>query len=422
MNVKSNIDEPEFAALIGLDWGDVSHAVALAGAAGGPVEEVTLVHSAEQMRAWLHGLESRFGGRPVAVAIETSKGPLIHLFSEVPWLVIYPIHPATSARYRKAFAPSGAKDDQPDARLLLDLLIHHRQKLRPLTLDDGPTRLLGRLCELRRKTVDRRTQLTNAMRTALKEYFPQALALVGEVLYTPLALDFLERWPDLLSLKAARPSTIKRFYYLHNVRRPEALQQRLELIARAVALTTDEAIVKVGIWQLERLIQELRILQKHILQDEQQIAALFNKHPDAPLFRDLPGAGAVLAPRLLAGFGTDRMRYQSAAEFLRYSGVAPVKEKSGGRIWIHWRWNAPRFLRQSLIEWAGQTILYCRWAQAYYRQQKAKGKRHWMILRALAFKWVRILWKCWTTHQPYEEARYLQSLIKRKSSLVPHAP
>jgi transposase len=420
MNAKSNIYEPEFAGFIGLDWGDASHAVALADADGGPVEESTLVHSAEELRAWLQRLESRFGGRSVALALETSKGPLIHLFSHVPWLVIYPIHPATSARYRKAFSPSGAKDDQPDARVLLDLVINQRHKLRPLTLDDGPTRLLGRLCELRRKTVDRRTQLTNTMRAVLKDYFPQALQLVGEVLYSPLALDFLERWPDLLSLKVARPATITRFYYSHNVRRPEAIRERLELIDRAVALTTDDAIVKVGIRQLERLIQELRILQKHILEDEKQIAALFKDHPDAPMFRDLPGAGATLAPRLLAGFGTDRTRYQSATEFLRYSGVAPVKEKSGPRVWIHWRWNAPRFLRQSLIEWAGQTILYCPWAKAYYQHQKAKGKRHWMILRALAFKWVRILWKCWTTRQPYEEARYLQSLIRHKSPFVPH--
>jgi transposase len=421
MNVKSNVGEPEFAAFIGLDWGDARHAVALAGADGRLLQQLTLVHSAEGVREWLQELEKRFGGRPVALGIETSKGPLIHIFSAVPWLVVYPIHPATSARLRRAFTPSGAKDDQPDALVLLDLVVTHRHKLRPLWLDDEATRLLGRMCELRRKTVDRRTQLTNAMRTALKEYFPQVLQLLGEVLYTALALDFLERWPDLLSLKTARQATIKRFYYLHNVRRPEAVQQRLELIQKAVALTTDDAVVKVGVRQVQRLIQELRVLQKHIAEDDRQIAALFKEHPDAPLFRELPGAGAVLAPRLLAGFGTDRTRYQSATEFQRYSGVAPVKEKSGGRVWIHWRWNAPRFLRQSLIEWAGQSILYCQWARTYHQQQKNRGKRHWMILRALAFKWVRILWKCWTTRQPYDEARYLRAFIKQKSPLMAHA-
>jgi transposase len=421
MNVKSNVGELEFAGFVGLDWGDASHAVCLADCEGQLLEQNTLIHSPEELRAWLARLEQRFGGQRVALALETSKGPLIHVLSEAPWLAIYPVHPATSARIRKAFAPSGAKDDQPDALVLLDIVVHHRQKLRPLLLDDAATRLLGGLCELRRKSVDRRTLLTNAMRSALKEYFPQALQLVGEVLHSPLALDFLERWPDLLSLKTARPATVKRFYYLHNVRRPEAIAERLELIARAVALTTDEAVVKVGVRQLQRLIQELRVLQKHIAADEKEIAAVFKEHPDAALFRDLPGAGAALAPRLLVGFGTDRTRYQSASEFLRYSGVAPVKEKSGRQVWIHWRWNAPRFLRQTLVEWAGQSVLYCPWARTYYQQQKAKGKRHWMILRALAFKWVRILWKCWTAHQPYEETRYMQALMKHKSPLIADA-
>ena len=418
MNVKSNVDDQEFAALIGLDWGDVAHAVALASAEGGAIETSRLVHSAEAMRGWLEGLEKRFGGRPVAIALETSKGPLVHVLSQAPWVVIFPVHPASSARFRKMFVPSGAKDDQPDALVLLEMLQRLRHKLRPLELDGEATRLLGGLCELRRKTVDRRTQLTNAMRAALKEYFPQALQLVGEVLYSPLALDFLERWPDLLSLKMARPGTIKRFYYLHNVRRPEALQDRLELVARARALTTDEAVVRVGARQLQRLIEELRVLQKHIAADEKAIAACFKEHPDAGLFADLPGAGPALAPRLLAGLGSDRTRYRSANELLRYSGVAPVKEKSGGRVWIHWRWNAPRFLRQTLVEWAGQTVLCCGWARAYYQQQKARGKRHWMILRGLAFKWIRILWKCWSTNQPYDEARYLRALAKRNSSLL----
>ncbi len=99
-------------------------------------------------------------------------------------------------------------------------------------------------------------------------------------------------------------------------------------------------------------------------------------------------------------FGTDRTRFASASQLQCYSGVAPVKEKSGGQVWIHWRWNAPWFIRQTLIEWAGQSILYCPWARAYYDQQKKKGKRHWATVRALAFKWIRILWKCWSTRTP----------------------
>jgi len=100
MNPPDHSAPPRFAALIGLDWGDRQHALALRAAATAATETSTLDHSAESVRAWLQQIEQRFGGRPVALALETSKGPLIHLFFDVPWLTVYPIHPATSARIR----------------------------------------------------------------------------------------------------------------------------------------------------------------------------------------------------------------------------------------------------------------------------------------------------------------------------------
>lgn len=212
MNPPDHCANPRFAALIGLDWGDRQHALALR-QAGAATETSTLDHSAESVRAWLQQIERRFGGRPVALALETSKGPLIHLFFDVPWLTLYPIHPATSARIRQAFTPSGAKDDTPDAQVLLSLLVHHREQLRPLLPEDALTRRRDALCQLRRKSVDQRTRLSNQWRAALKGYFPQALQLVGETLHSPLALDFLQRWPDLIDLKAARPATIKAFHH-----------------------------------------------------------------------------------------------------------------------------------------------------------------------------------------------------------------
>ena len=415
---KSKSVSPVFAALIGLDWGDRQHAVALLDTHSQATETTTLTHSPEQVHAWLQQLQARFQGRPVALALETSKGPLVHLLMEVPWLTLFPIHPATSARMRKAFTPSGAKDDTPDAQVLLDLLRYHRAKLRPLVVEEVATRKLAGLSEARRRAVDHRTQLGNELRSGLKGYFPLALKLVGEELHSPIALDFLRRWPTLLDLKTCRPATLKSFYHRHNVRRPAAVQQRLELIRAAAPLTNDEAVLFVSVRLIQRLTEELAVVQKHIERYDQEIAQAFAEHPEADLFRQLPGAGKVLAPKLLAAFGTDRSRFGSALELLCYSGIAPVKEKSGGRVWIHWRWNAPWFVRQAFVEWAGQTILYCAWARAYYNQQKARGKRHWAIIRALAFKWIRILWKCWTTHTPYNENVYLAALAKKQSPLL----
>jgi transposase len=418
MKTDANTAETQFAALLGLDWGDTEHAVALLDCGSSKNETSTLTHSVENIRAWLLELEKRFGARPVAIALETSKGPLINMFFDVPWLTVFPIHPATSARIRKAFAPSGAKDDAPDAQVLLEILVHHRSKLHPLFSDDVATRRLAGLCELRRRSVDERTRLGNRLISTLKGYYPQALELIGENMYSPMALEFLKRWPDLISLKAGRSSTLKQFYYRHNVRSAKAVETRLQTIAQAKALTTDEAIVFVARRQVARIIQQIAQLQKQIAEDEKLIRQAFIEHPEAQLFRDLPGAGPALAPRLLVALGTDRTRFEHASELQRYSGVAPVKEKSGGRVWIHWRWNAPWFLRQTFVEWACQTARYCPWSKAYYERQKKRWKNHWSIMRSLAFIWIRILYKCWKTRTPYDQAKYLGVLRKHKSPLL----
>jgi len=87
---------------------------------------------------------------------------------------------------------------------------------------------------------------------------------------------------------------------------------------------------------------------------------------------------------------------------------------------VHWRWQCPTFLRQSLVEWAGLTINKSFWAGAYYRQQMAKGSSHQAAVRALAFKWLRILYRCWQTRTPYDESKYLEALRRRGSPLLKH--
>jgi transposase len=419
MTTDSTTSPPSFAAWIGLDWGDKEHAYCLWAGQDSRPESGKLLHSAENLHRWLKELEKRFGGRQVALGLESNRGALFHVLAQYPWLEIFPINPATSARYRKAFVPSGAKDDLPDAVLLLDLVRFHAHKLRPLLWDDASTRKLAALVQARRDTVDRRTQTLNQLTSVLKGYYPQALELVGEDLSAPMALEFLRRWPDLIELKSARLATVRSFYYRHNVRRPERVAKRLESLQGRVALTTEDAVVSVARMQLKLLLELITTFNKHIAAFDAQIAAAFDAHADKAVFQELPGAGKVLAPRLAVAFGSERTRYPDAASFQKYAGLAPVREKSGSQLWTHWRWLAPVFVRQSLVEWAGQTVVWCPWAKRYYERMKAKGKKHHVILRALAFKWARILWKCWQTNTPYDNARYLKALKQRNSPNLP---
>ena len=290
--------QPPPAAWIGLDWGDKEHAFALHDSLG-KSEVGTLTHSAENLHQWLKDLGERYGARPVALAIEASRGAVIHALLEYPWLTLYPINPITSARYRSAFTPSGAKDDLPDAKVLLELVRLHTDKLRPLEAQDPLTVKLAGLVEARRKLVDQRTQVILRLESLLKTYYPQALELAGE-LKAEVALAFLDRWPDLISLKATKQGVIKRFYYAHQVRSQELIEERLALIAKAVALTTDEARVSVAILQLRALLDQLEAFHKHVPLFDQEIqrvdgarlrAPVRHSHDRAALFHRLRSLG-----------------------------------------------------------------------------------------------------------------------------------
>jgi hypothetical protein len=75
-------------------------------------------------------------------------------------------------------------------------------------------------------------------------------------------------------------------------------------------------------------------------------------------------------------------------------------------------------LRQTFVEWALQTRKHSFWAEAFYQMQRKKGKTHQAAIRALAFKWIRIVFRCWQDRQPYDEVKYLMALKRKGSPLV----
>lgn len=411
----------EIAAFVGLDWADQKHVVTLQEADSDQRQRFTLDQTPEALQSWIQLLRNRFAGRRVAIAVEQKRGALIYALMHVDFLHLYPVNPQTLAQFRKAFYPSGAKDDPVDADLLLEILVTHRQHLRVWVPDDELTRSIQLLTEDRRHLVDERTALTNQLTAALKMYFPQALAWFGD-LHTARACAFLQRWPSLQQLKQASSSSIRKFYKAQGYRGDDKLQELIGNIQKALPLTLDGAVLLAGTMKVEALVTQIPLLTESIERYDQKIASLFDQHDDSTLFGSFPGAGASLAPRLLAAFGSDRGRLEFAAEMQQLSGIAPVTEKSGTGIWIHWRMACSKFLRQTFQEFAGCSILQSDWARAYYDQLRKRGKSHHAALRALAFKWIRIIFRCWKTRTPYDEALYCKSLKLRRSPLAAQLP
>lgn len=408
--------EAEFTAFIGIDWADSKHDICLQAADSAQREFDRFAHRVDRIERWACAMRQRFGG-PIAVALELSKGPLVYALQKYDFFVLFPINPSMLAKYREAFKPSRAKDDPTDAQLALDLLLHHRDRLNPLQPQSAQMRMLLYLVEQRRRLVADKTRFTNRLGHALKQYFPQALDWFDQT-DTPLFCDFLTRWPTLAQVKRARKASLEAFFQAHNVRFAKLVEERISAIKTATALTEDLAVVTAYQLQALVLVDQLRVTLQAIARFDAQIATIAPTLPDYALFRALPGAGPSLAPRLLVAFGEQRERFAGAGELQKYSGVAPVTERSGNKHWVHWRWQCPTFLRQTFVEWAAQTINKSFWAGAYYRRQRDQGSSHQSALRALAFKWLRIVYRCWQTRTPYDESTYLNALKRRGSPLL----
>ena len=394
------------AALLAIDWADQKHDFALLAEGAAEAEIGRLEHEPGRLAEFITSLRERFGGRPVAVIVEQKRGALIHALLGHEHLWLYPVNPLSLARFRETFATSGAKDDPSDAGLLLDLLAKHRERLHRWLPEDSHTRTLALLVEERRRAIDERTRLVEQLLACLKGYYPQAIALLGGQLDTALACKLLLKWPHFEPLARARHDTIRRFFYAHHFRRIDRLEERLRSLAGATALTTDGPVIEAGRSRATRLAGQILALLPHIKAFDKRIAELFAAHPDSPIFASLPGAGAALAPRLLAAFGSQRERWSDASHVATFTGIAPIIKRSGKQSLTLFRRAAPKFLRQSFHEFANTSINFCPWAHHFYRAKRATGRNHHSAVRALAFKWIRIIYACWRQGLPYDPARY----------------
>ena len=272
----------------------------------------------------------------------------------------------------------------------------------------------------RRRLVGDQTRISNRLTAQLKLYFPQVLDWFDD-LATHLVCDFLMEWPTLSAVKKARRATLEKFFCEHNSVRQETNRRRIAEIKAAIPLTTDAAVINSSVLMVKALCAQMKTLLEAVRELEAEISRLCNSHEDHQIFESLPGAGPVYASRLTAVMGTNRERWSTPDEVAQLSGIAPVIEKSEQSSWVRWRYFCTKIMRQTFHEYAGESIKHSFWARAYYQVQRARGKSHHAAVRALAYKWIRIIFRCWQTRTPYSEVKYLESLRKKGSPLLKYA-
>ena len=410
----------DFAALIGIDWADKKHDICELATGTTNYQYAVIPSTPRSIHDWANNLKIRYPNKRIAVTCELTKGPLIYALNQHKHMTIFPVNPASVAKYREAFTHSGAKDDPSDALIQVEILEHHMSKLRKIEPEATDVRILAQHVENRRKLVQERVKLSNKITATLKNYYPQVLDWFKEK-DTLIFCNFITKWPSLSDAKKAQKRTLMGFFNDHNSRYPDVNERRISAIKEAIALTDDRAVIEPNKMMVEILVPQIKLIMAAIDRLDAEIKKLYKQQSDSAIFDSFPGAGPKLAPRILVAFGTNRDRYHTAAEIQMYAGVSPVIERSGQKSWTHWRYSCPKFLRQTFVEWAGQSVRFSFWAKAYYNQQMEKGKSHNTAIRSLAFKWIRIAFKCWKTKKPYDETTYLEALKSKGSPLLQYA-
>ena len=398
---------------VGADWADEKHCFFARKPDGSPGQLHWLEAKPKKLDEFFLKLHHEYPGGKIGVVLEKTRGPLVYNLLKHPFVRLYPINPRCLSDFRGTLKASGAKSDPLDCELACELGYKHGERLRPFEVGDGLTRQLMLLTEQRRDLVDHQTAFSNQLTAALKSYYPLAVELFSDNICGTLCQDFLRRWPTLADVKKAKPQVLRSFFYAHRCRSEERIVQRLEAVAQASALTEDPALISVMQLQALSLCGCLQGVQKAIEAYEKRIAEVFATHAKASVFASFPAAGPAMAPRLAAAFGTLEDNFPTPSHLQCLSGVAPVQKQSGKTKVVLFRWARPIFLHQTFVEYARLSVQKSAWANLLAEQLKEKGWSAFRIYRFLAFKWIRIMWRCWKDGTTYDEIRYLKALQKR---------
>ena len=403
---------------IGIDWADQKHDGYVIDRDGkGSHREIP--HSPEDIDSWVGEMLKLANGKPIAIMLEQSRGPLVYSLMFRENVVLYPVNPKQLARYRESF-PGGGKDDPTDARYLARMLRERITTLVAWQPDDEDTRMLAQLSRQRRKLVEGQVKLRLQLVSLLKAYFPVALELFGTIRQQPLLLSVLSRWADPRQFRRADRRLIRRVLREHCVRNEQRQDEIIDRIRSFQLLCRDEAILTPSAMAVKLLVKQIQQSYKVIREFDAKIAEVMGRHPDAHLFTTLRGAGPALAPRLLCAFGSQRDRWADADSLAAFCGIAPVTRKSGRQCVVHRRFACPKFLRQTFHEFTDKARMYCPWTKARYQMLRDRGMKHHAAIRKLARSWIRILFRVWQTRTPFDCDRYIAQLQQRCPGITPY--
>lgn len=387
----------------GIDWATAEHAVSVIDESG-RFHRTVVAHTAEgfdRLVAWL----ARFGEvTDTPVAIERPDGRLVDRLLAAGHPVV-PVKTNAIKAWREAEVLSGAKSDPGDADVIADYLRVRHAQLRVLKPFSDDTTALRTVVRTRTDLVDQRVAATNQLSALLDAFWPGAKAVFADV-ESPITLAFLTRYPTPASAARLGEKRMAAFCAKHGYsgRRPAA-----ELLARlraAPAGVTTEVASEAGRDAVLALVAVLTGLNAAIKQLDRSVVAHLDEHPDAEIFTSLPRSGRINAAQMLAEWGDCREAYDSPDAVAALAGATPVTKRSGKHHAVHFRWACNKRFRAAITTFADNSRHASPWAASVYQDAIDRGHDHPHAVRILARAWIRVIYRCWTNHEPYDITRH----------------
>jgi len=389
----------------GDDWAEDHHDIEVMDEAGKVLARKRVPEGAAGM-SQLHGLIGRHvpedaDDAEVVIGIETDRGAWVAALIAAGYTV-YPANPLLASRYRERHAVSGAKSDGGDAHMLADMVRTDSHQLRPAAGDSPEAEGIKVVARTHKTMIWDRTRAVQRLRHQLREYFPAALDAFDD-LDAPDVLELLGKAPDpgraAKLTRAQVAAALKRARRHHVPAKTDAILTALrgEHLGQPAALTAAYAAT------VRSLVAVLVTLNEQVRFLEAQVKEHFGRHPDAEIYQSQPGMAAVLGARVLAEFGDDPYRYESAKARKNYAGTSPITRASGKKKVVAARFVRNNRLIDALMAWAFTSMLASPGARAFYDEQRAKGLEHNDALRRLANRLVGILHGCLKTRTLYDE-------------------
>lgn len=389
---------------VGVDWAEAHNDVLVMDEAGMVLGRGRFASGVAGL-AQLHALVADHAAEPdeVIVGIEIDRGLVVDSLVGAGYRV-YAINPLAASRYRDRHTTSRAKSDAADAKLLADLVRTDHHNHRPLAGDSDEASAIRVLARAHQGLVWTRQRQANGLRSALRDYFPAALAAFGTDLASPDALAVLAIAPTPEAARAL--SRAKIAAALRRAGRQRNLERRAAEIQQALRSeqpeTADVVANAFGAAAGAR-VAVLRSLNAQIAALEQQLDEHLDRHPDAEILRSLAGLGSVLGARVLGEFGDDPNRFADARGRKAYAGTAPITRASGRSLIVLARVARNRRLADACERWAFCSLSSSPGARRYYDALRARGKTHHQATRQLANRWVGILHACLERREAYRE-------------------